>query len=200
VNAAERTQENGDPEALAESVRVLADRIEALQADVRRLGGPALPTGEPGWDDGAPGRAGPEPASHAWVGALAPRVRRRPAVPRLLLEILFLVAVAVGCGLGRLDAGVIVGVMALAWVLVGLIEWTSARADARRGDIVVTFATPEPAQPDPSWLVPPVERTLLDAGSSDEETAVGRLPAAPEDDESGRTIVGVPPTGDNTRL
>jgi hypothetical protein len=194
VSAAERTQHGDGGDALAESVRVLADRIEALQADVRRLGGPALPTGDPGWDDDA---ATEPPASHAWVGALEPRVRRRPTVPRLLLESLFLIAVAVGCGLARLDAGVIVGVMALAWVLVGLIEWTSARADARRDDIIVTWTAPDQEPPDPSWLVPPVERTLLDAGSAEDATAVTRLPAAPDDAGGDPSAVGAHTDGDD---
>jgi hypothetical protein len=185
MSAAEHTRPEAEND-LAKSLRELTDRIEALQADVRRLGGPSLPTGDAGWDDDRPAlSADPVPSaapesSYAWVGALEPRVRRRPTVPRLLLESLFLVGVAVGCGLAKLDAAVIAAVMGGAWALVALIEWTSARADARRDDIVVTFATRPEAEPDPSWLVPPVERTLLDAGDVD-ATAVTRLPPPPDD-------------------
>ncbi len=179
MSAAERTQAGDAQQELAESVKILTDRIEALQADVRRLGGPGLPAGDAGWVDDDAEQADAGPPSYAWVGALEPRVRRRPAVPRLLLESLFLVGVAVGCGFAKLDAPVIAGVMAVSWALVALIEWTSARADARRNDIVVTFAGGEQAEPDPSWLVPPVERTLLDAGDA---TVITRLPPPLADD------------------
>lgn len=184
MSAAERTQAGEAEHELAESVRLLTDRIEALQADVRRLGGPALPTGEVGWEDGSDG--GDDYASspsYSWVGALEPRVRRRPTVPRLALEGLFLVAVAVGCGLAELDALVIAAVMAGAWVLVALIEWASSVADARRDDIVVTFATRDEAPADPSWFVPPVEHTMLEPGAPDDATVVARLPELRDDDE-----------------
>jgi hypothetical protein len=182
VSAAERPHSPAADGELAESVRVLTDRIEALQADVRRLGGSAaLPSTDPGWDDRGSDVEAAAP-SYAWVGALEPRIRRRPAVPRVLLESMFLIAVALGCALAELDGPVIAAVMAGAWVLVALIEWTSARADARRDDIVVTFAEPEQAPPDPSWLVPPVERTLHDAAAGGDATQITRLPAAPSDE------------------
>jgi hypothetical protein len=79
-----------------------------------------------------------------------------------------------------------------AWVLVALIEWASSRADRRR-DELLSIPPPAPAAPagaDPSWYVPPVEHTLLDASggetllpnatSTDSATAVTRLPAAAE--------------------
>ena len=111
-------------------MRDLADRIEALQADVRRLGGPGLPAAEPGWsgEDARP----PASPSYAWVSSIGAPVRRRPGVPRLLLEVLFLAGVATAAALAELDAPVIAGVMAGAWVLVALIEWAASRADRRR--------------------------------------------------------------------
>lgn len=164
---------------LAGSVRELADRIEALQADVRRLGGPALPTAEPGWDDMEQGTG---PSSYAWVGAIEPPVRRRPAVPRLLLEVLFLAAVAVAAGLADLDAAEIAAVMAGAWVLVALIEWASSRADRSRDTFAPMTAPPSPAPvaADPAWFVPPVEHTLLEA-PDDSVTAVSKLPSVAEE-------------------
>lgn len=166
-------------EDLAGSVRQLADRIEALQADVRRLGGPALPSGEPGWNDDV--EAPPAP-SYAWVGAIEAPLRRRPAVPRLLLEALFLAAVAVAAALADLDAAVIAAVMAGAWVLVALIEWAAARADRRREERVLMPppAPPAPVPADPAWFVPPVEQTLLET-PADSVTAVTKLPPAPQD-------------------
>ncbi len=166
-------------EALADSVRALADRIEALQADVRRLGGPALPTSEVGWAEDA---AATQPPSLAWIGALEPPVRRRPAVPRLLLESLFLAAVAVAAAVAELDALVIAAVMAGAWLLVALIEWAASAADRRRDELVLVpaAAAPEPVAADPAWFVPPVEQTLLET-PSDSVTAVTKLPPAQVD-------------------
>lgn len=170
-------RESGDD--LAGSVRILADRIEALQADVRRLGGPSLPSGEPGWEDEVVAQPG---GSHTWVGAIEPPFRRRPAVPRLLLEAVFLAGVAVAAGLADLDAPVIAAVMAGAWVLVALIEWAAARADRRRQELVLmpAPAPPAPVPADPAWFVPPVEQTLLET-PSDSVTAVTKLPPAPHD-------------------
>ena len=58
-----------------------------------------------------------------------------PAVPRLLLEALFLAAVAAGAALANLDPAVIAAVMAGAWLLVALIEWAASRADRRRDEM-----------------------------------------------------------------
>ena len=58
VTATEQTAHGREPEAeLTQVVLELSDRIEALQADVRRLGGPGLPSAEPGWsgEDAASG-------------------------------------------------------------------------------------------------------------------------------------------------
>jgi hypothetical protein len=173
----------GETSELAASVRALSDRIEALQADVRRLGGPGLPSGDPGWD-GQDEQPGPAP-SHAWVGSVSSPVRRRPSVPRLLLEILFLAAVAAAAAVAKLDAPVIAGVMAGAWLLVALIEWAAARAELRRQE-VPGFAPRAPAEPlpaDPSWFVAPVEHTLVEA-APDSPTAVTRLPPPPDDLEA----------------
>jgi hypothetical protein len=169
-----------EKDELAVSVRALSDRIEALQADVRRLGGPGLPSGDPGWS-GQDEQPAPAP-SYAWVGSISAPVRRRPSVPRLLLEILFLAAVAAAAAVAKLDAPVIAGVMAGAWILVALIEWAAARAELRSQD-VPGFAPRLPAEPlpaDPSWFVAPVEHTLIEP-AADSPTAVTRLPPPPDD-------------------
>ena len=106
MTATEQTSHGRDPEPeLTQVVRDLADRIEALQADVRRLGGPGLPSTEPGWigEDDSP----PTAPSYAWVGSIGAPVRRRPGVPRLFLEVLFLAGVATAAALAELDALVI---------------------------------------------------------------------------------------------
>lgn len=172
---------DGDGDALAASLAELTERIEQLQGEVRRLA-PVLPELER--DRDAPAGE-PAPGSYAWLQALEPAVRRRPTVPRMLLEILFLAAVAVAAALAELEAAAIAGVMAGAWVLVALIEWASSRADRRRSELLLRPA-PEPPQPlpaDPSWFMPPVEQTLHDAsGATGAVTAATRLPPAPDGD------------------
>jgi hypothetical protein len=168
----------GPAEDLAGSVRMLADRIEALQSDVRRLGGPALPSGEPGWDDDGDAAG----ASYAWVGAIEAPIRTRPGVPRLLLEALFLAATALAAALADLDALVIAAVMAAAWVLVALIEWAASRAEQRRDELFLMPAPgpPAPVPADPAWFVPPVEPTLRET-PADSVTAVTKLPPPAQD-------------------
>lgn len=166
------------PEALASAVHELTDRIEALQADIRRLGGPGLPPTDPGWEDEDPDPAAP---SYAWVSSIPAPVRRRRAVPRLLLEVLFLGAAATAAAIAELDAAAIAAVMIGAWVLVALIEWAAARADRRRDEIpeIMPLLASDPPSADPAWFVPPVEQTLIE--STGETTAVTRLPPAPDD-------------------
>ncbi len=178
MTATEQTSHGREPEAeLTQLVRDLADRIEALQADVRRLGAPGLPSTEPGWigEDDRP----PTPPSYAWVSSIGSPVRRRPGVPRLLLEVLFIAGVATAAALAELDAQVIAALMAGAWALVALIEWAASRADRRRDAIplLTPVAPPELLPPDPSWFVPPVEQTLVEP-AADSPTAVTKLPPA----------------------
>ena len=184
MTATEQTAHGREPDPeLAHVVRELSDRIEALQADVRRLGGPGLPTAEPGWNDG-PSEPAPTP-SFAWVSSVGAPVRRRPAVPRLLLEVLFLIGVAAAAAIAKLDAPVIAGVMAASWALVALIEWAASRADRTRDALPTFTPTPaaEPRAADPSWFIPPVEHTLLEP-AADSPTAVTKLPPAPQDLET----------------
>jgi len=178
MTATEQTAAGREPEDdLTQVVRDLSDRIEALQADVRRLGGPGLPSTEPGWsDEDARPAAAP---SYAWVGSIGAPVRRRPGVPRVFLEVLFLAGVATAAALAELDGAVIAGLMAAAWALVALIEWAASRADQRR-DVTPMFAPPPPPEPlpaDPAWFVPPVEHTLLEP-AADSPTAITKLPPA----------------------
>ena len=89
----------------------------------------ALPPGgneAAGWDD--PRGAGPDMLT--WVRAVDAPAARVPAVPRLLLEIVFLVAVAVAAAIAELEAIEIVGVMVAAWLLVAIAELVAARAAA----------------------------------------------------------------------
>lgn len=153
----------------------LEEQVGSLHDEVRRLGATLPPPTS---------LAEPAPGSYAWVGALDAPVRRRPQLPRLLLEALFLVAVAAAAAIADLDALAIAGIMLGAWVLVALIEWAASRADRRQE--LPLFAPPPaaPAAADPAWFSPPVDHTILDAGAGDGDTAVTRLPPRLDDAEA----------------
>jgi len=81
---------------------------------------------------------------------------------RFALEALFLVLLAIGAGLADLRPEVIVLVMAVAWVLVALIEFTAERVAAAP----TSYLLPAPRQPEEAeservpWP-PPEERTVV---------------------------------------
>jgi hypothetical protein len=178
------SREPADPESeeLLAAVRALASQVGGLQAELQTLRAQPhslpVPDGErPGWDDRMPVQR----ESTAWVRSLDTPTARRAAVPWLLLEILFLVAVAVIAAVAGLGAPAVVAVMVGAWLLVALSEWLAVRA-TRRNDALVYGAT-APVAPtvsqDPSWFAPPVERTALEITGAGDATAT-RLPPPPE--------------------
>jgi hypothetical protein len=161
---------------VTETLARVEEQLAALRDEVHKLGpGTTLPP---------PGPETPSPGSYAWVSALDSPVRRRPQVPRLLLEALFLAAAAAAAAIADLDPIAIAGVMIGAWVLVALIEWAASRADQRQE---LPVYTPMPAVPpgaDPAWFTPPVEHTLLDSAGGDGVPEVTRLPPRLDDPES----------------
>ena len=81
---------------------------------------------------------------------------------RFALEALFLVLLAIGAGLADLRPEVIVLVMAVAWVLVALIEFTAERIAASPTSYLLP-ASPQPEESEAErvpWL-PPEERTVV---------------------------------------
>jgi hypothetical protein len=194
ADPSETTQISGpgledDPAAADESsevlgaIRDLSDRVGDLQSEVQSLRAQtrALPSGSndaAGWEDAR--AAGPDMLT--WVRAVDAPGARVPAVPRLLLEIVFLVAVAVAAAIAELEALEIVGVMAVAWLLVALAELVAARAARRRAEMVyaplpgLTRGYPT----DPSWFAPSVERPVLGLTEVGEDTQP-RLPPPSED-------------------
>ncbi len=167
------------PDDVAGALARLEEQVTQLHEEVRRLDPGAMhPVSA---DDHA---LQPAPGSYAWVGALDSPVRRRPQVPRLLLEGLFLAAAAAAAAIADLDPVAIGGVMVGAWVLVALIEWAASRADRRPEQPVYVAAPSVPVSADPAWFSPPVEHTLLEGADGDGDTAVTRLPPRLDDAEA----------------
>jgi hypothetical protein len=179
ADPSETTQVSREPaqEELVEAIHSLSSQVERLQADVQALRseGRGLPSGETdhhGWDDGAPMvRDGP-----AWVRSVDSPRSRGLSIPWLLLEIVFLVAVAVLAVVADLEPYAIAGVMAAAWALVAIGEWFAARS-ARSQQVLVygsSSATAPPVPDDHAWFATNGDDTLLDAPSA--ERAPARLP------------------------
>ncbi len=179
-------QERAEPdlEELLGAISALSAQVGDLQSEVQSLRaqsrGPLPPSGidVPGWvPDGAPVAR----ERSTWIRSLDGPVSRPPAVPRLLLEIVFLVAVAVAAAIAQLDPLVIVVLMAVAWGLVALAEWFAARAAKERAELALRPLTGMGGvlADDPSWFKPPVERVPLEpvpAAEDDEDTQDGLTP------------------------
>jgi hypothetical protein len=158
----------------------LSGQVSDLQAQVRALDRPSALPAEPAPDVAPPG-------AHTWLDSLEAPARRRPQLPRVLLEGLFLAAAAAAAAIAELEAVAIAGVMVGAWVLVALIEWAASRAEREPAIPVYTPALPETRPADPAWFAPPVEHTLLEGAGGDPVTAVTRLPPVLAESGAGRT-------------
>ena len=80
---------------------------------------------------------------------------------RFALEALFLVLLAVGAGLADLRPGLIVLVMAVAWLLVAIVEFTAERISASPLTYLVPMRGEPPVEEaEPSWPMPE-ERTVV---------------------------------------
>lgn len=72
---------------------------------------------------------------------------------RFALEILFLAALATGLALAKLDSLVIVGVMALGWLVVALLEWAAWRGEPHYGSgLPPRYYVPSTSLPPPQAL------------------------------------------------
>jgi hypothetical protein len=185
-----------DPEAaeLLDAVRALSAQVGGLQAELQALRAQSRslpePADAPTWDRSAPVRR----EKSAWMRSLDRPGPRPPAVPRLVLEVVFLVAVAGAAAIADLEPAVIVALMAIAWGLVVAVEWLASRAAQRHAEISAMplagsggfFAD------DPSWFAPPLEREAVepagddvevdeDTGHDEGSAAAPRLPPRVED-------------------
>jgi hypothetical protein len=167
-----------EQDELLGAVRSLAVQVGGLQAELHTLrhtaqGLPSSDGERPGWEEGQPVVR----ESPAWVRSVDSPGRRGLAIPWLLLEILFLVAVAVLAAAANLDAPVIAAVMVAAWLLVVIGEWIASRGAHRERALVYGSGTAPSSLPDdPSWFGPSAEETALDVTANDRTT---RLPPAP---------------------
>jgi hypothetical protein len=180
---ASRGPADADTAELIGAVRALSAQVGGLQAELQALRSqtrslPAAGADAAGWDDGAPAVRRDGSYSY-WVRTLDSPRMRRPAVPRLAVEVAFLVAVALAVAIAELDTLVVIAVMAGAWGLVALAEWTAARASRRRDKAVyepLAGIGPVFAE-DPSWFAPPTAGTMLEAVENGDDTEA-RLPPA----------------------
>lgn len=185
-----RTEEGLDPVRVEEAFARFGERVrelESVAADLRaelralRAARPppaAAPYAEEEWPDAA----GP-PAD--WVGSIPPPLVRSFAVPRLALETVFLLGVALFAGLADLSPEWIVGLMAGAWLLVVLSEWTAAakRARWRLEEIPPAVDTPadDAGESTGPWSMPVVESTAIEQpDASESHTVVAALPTPVE--------------------
>lgn len=181
ADPSETTQVSREPttaeDDLVGALRSLAAQVGSLQADVQALRAESrgLPLGEAdrhGWDEAAPiVREGP-----AWVRSVDSPQPRRLAIPWLLLEVAFLVAVAVLAIVADLEPYAIAAVMVLAWALVATAEWLTARSEQRDRQFVYGVSVPPAVPPldDRAWFATNGDDTMLDAPY--EERPPARLP------------------------
>ena len=170
---ASRAAAEVEPSELLGAVRALSDQVGGLQAELQALRAErhALPLGDidaPGWDtSAAPTRRDGSP----WLRSVASPAVRRPAVPRLFLEIVFLVAVACLLAVARLETALVVAIMAAAWVLVALAEWAADRAERQRTEA----AFGRYGRPEGPWIGAPAREAGAEIARGDGESGA-RLP------------------------
>lgn len=186
------TDEGYDPARVEEAFATFSERVrelESVAAELRaELKAVRAERAAPARfeDEDWPAERGLSTGSFApspdWVAAVPPPYRRDPAVPRLVLEGAFLVVIAVLAGLADLSAAWIVLVMAVAWALVVLTEWSAAAKRARWRLEEIAPPVPEPAADTTGpWDMPVVEATVVESGPDPEsKTIVAKLPVEPE--------------------
>jgi len=155
----------GAVRALSEQVGGLQAELQALQSERRAL--PPADADAPGWEASAPARRDGSP----WLRSVASPAARRPPVPRLFLEIAFLVTVACLVAVARLDTVLVIAIMGAAWALVALAEWATERAARRRNEA----AFGRYAGPEGSWFAAPAREAVPEIARGDGDSGA-RLP------------------------
>jgi hypothetical protein len=185
-------EEGFDPARVEEAFATFADRVRELEsvaselrAELHSLRAERSSPGRLDDEDwpAVTGLAGGGSLPSAdWVSTVPPPLARGLTVPRLAVEGLFLLLVALLAGLADLDPAWIVLVMVVAWVLVALAEWAAAakRSRWRLDEIAPAVVVPKPDAADSTgpWDMPVVESTAVDSAepSSESNTIVAKLP------------------------
>jgi hypothetical protein len=184
-----RAPEGYDPARVEQAFETFAERLRSLEAKVDALApslrAPAFEREPEEWPLEPASVTAPAPD---WVGSVPPPLARALVVPRLALEAGFVLAVPLLAGLADLGAGWIVGVTALAWAIVALLEWSAAAKRARwrleevpapAGQVATGLDETDP------WALPPLEATAIDVPeASESHTIVARLPAPEPEPEA----------------
>jgi hypothetical protein len=172
--------------AFAARVRDLEEVASELRDELRALRtSRSVPYDDEDWPDAyANGAPAPPPD---WLASVPAPFERPFTVPRLALEAAFLLGVALLAGLADLSTASIVLVMAAAWALVALSEWSAAakRARWRLDEVAPPLADGEADDETTGpWSMPVVEATAVTpADGSESRTVIAALPSAPEADE-----------------
>jgi hypothetical protein len=185
-----RSVEGYDPARVEEAFALFADRVRELEevADELRSELRALRAERASPSPLRPSAADAEHwpadavASPDWIAAVPAPLTRPTPVPRLVLEGVFLLLVALFAGLADLSVPWIVLVMATAWALVVLGEWAAVAKRARwRLDEIAPALAEGAADTTGPWDVPVIEATVVDPGPDPEsQTVVTKLPAEPD--------------------
>ena len=187
-----RAGEGYDAARVEEAFNAFADRVRELEAvagelraelkslRAERSAPPPVRFDDEQW----PAEPGAHP-SPDWVAAVPPPLARGFTVPRLALEALFLLLVALFAGLADLSTEWIVLVMVAAWTLVVLSEWAAAAKRARwHLDEIAPPLEAEAADTTGPWDMPIVQATVVESGPDPEsKTIVTKLPADPAVEE-----------------
>ena len=184
-------EEGFDPARVEEAFATFADRVRELEsvaselrAELHSLRAERSAPGrfdDEDWPDDT-GLAGDARPSADWVSTVPPPLARSVTVPRLAVEGVFLLLVAVLAGLADLGPAWIVLVMVVAWALVALAEWAAAakRSRWRLDEIAPAVVVPGPDAADSTgpWDMPVVESTAVDSPepASESKTIVAKLP------------------------
>lgn len=187
-----RSEDGLDPARVEEAFASFADRVRELEsvagelrAELKELRAerqsdrsarrPAAPVENEDWPADASFAPSPD-----WVASVPPPLVRAFAVPRLVSEGAFLLAVALLAGLADLSPPWIVLVMTAAWALVALSEWSAAatRARWRLGDVAPSLgAAPQQEETTGPWSMPVVGATVIEpADGSESHTVIATLP------------------------
>jgi hypothetical protein len=151
-----------------EAVEVFRDQAGELRKELRALKAAGW-TQQP-WPSYAPARSAPGlPES----------------LPRFAIEAAFLVIVAVVVAVSGFDRLSIVLVMALAWAIVGLVEWAASRERFARARAPVPVRAAVPARTRPEELAPaPLRIVAADPVAAEPSEGWAVSPAEPEEEHT----------------